>query len=451
MSEKVQIERMASSAEAVAHLASGKTVFVYGGAPGDVAEIEVVEEKPTYARAKLIDLLEASPDREPSYRKASSDLAELALAPWAHLSYDAQLRAKKSNVENALKRVAHMPFDAIKAVVRDIVPSRHEWGYRNKLEFAARPDQKGRICIGVNAEGTHDFIELKEARLGNPLIRKSPKAIQGALRYLCGDEDLGIYRVGIRGSETTDSVELALWTPPSSFPRTFTARLLKDGAGATSVVRIIADPGSSRRVKQVEVLGGDGFWREEMRDRLDGKGGCETFDFRVSAPSFFQVNTPQAQNMVALVLQGLELAPGSRVADLYSGVGTFSFPLAAIGVNVTAVELEGSSSRDFKRNAELNQLDAEMICDDVARVLPRLGHLDAVVVDPPRAGLDKQVVSQLADCAPDKIAYVSCDVQTLSRDIERLSLRGYNLVSLTPVDMFPQTYHVECVSIFVRT
>lgn len=450
MSEKVQIERMASSAEAVAHLSSGKTVFVYGGAPGDVAEVEVIEEKPTFARAKLIDLLEASPDREPSHKKASSDLAELALAPWAHLSYDAQLRAKKSNVENALKRVAHMSFDVIETVVRDIVPSNREWGYRNKLEFAAKLDQNDRICIGVNAEGTHDFIELKEARLGNSLIRKSPKALQGALRYLCGNDDLGIYRVGIRGSENTDSVEVALWTPPSSFPRGFSAKLLKDGVGATSVVRVIADPGSSRKVKRVEVLGGDGFWHEEMRDRIDGEGDLEPFDFRVSAPSFFQVNTPQAQNMVGLVLKGLDIAPDSRVADLYSGVGTFSFPLAAIGANVTAVELEGSSSRDFKRNVELNQLDAEMICDDVARALPRLGHLNAVVVDPPRAGLDKQVIAQLADCEPDRIAYVSCDVQTLARDIERLSSRGYKLVSLTPVDMFPQTYHVECVSIFAR-
>lgn len=451
MTETVEIERMASGPEAVAHLSSGKAVFVANAAPGDVAEIEIVEEKPSFARAKLANLIQPSVDRSDNHTHPSDKLSELAMSPWAHLSYRAQLRAKEDNVRAALKRTAHMSSDEINSVIRDIVPSKHEWGYRNKLEFATKLDTDNRIRIGVHAEGTRDFVPVKDAPLGNSLIRKSPKAIQGALRYLCGTDDLGIYRVGIRASENTKSIELALWTPPSSFPRSFTAKLAQDGLHATSVVRVIANHGSSRKVKRVEVLGGDGFWHEQMTDEL-GHGGTqhETFDFRVSAPSFFQVNTLQAQNMVSLVLQGLDIAPRIPIADLYSGVGAFSFPLAAAGANVISIELEGSSSRDFKKNAELNGLDAEIICDDVVRALPALDHLDAVVVDPPRSGLDAKVISQLADCAPNKIVYVSCDIQTLARDIERLRHVGFALSSITPVDMFPQTYHIECVCVFAR-
>lgn len=452
MIETVDIERMATGPEAVAHLSSGKAVFVKGAAPGDIAEIKVTEEKPSYAKATLVKIIEPSPERGIKYKQPSCDPSETAMAPWAHLTYAAQLKAKADNVRSALKRTAHLSSEAIDSSLHEIVPSEQEWSYRNKLEFATKLNADNRICIGIHAEGTHDFVPVKDAPLGNSLISKSPKAIQGALRYLCGTEDLGIYRVGIRASENTKSIELALWTPPSSFPRSFTAKLAQDGLSATSVVRVLAEPGSSRKVKRVEVLGGDGFWHEQMTDNIDFDGIKEpdVFDFRVSAPSFFQVNTLQAQNMVGLVLQGLGISAGARIADLYSGVGTFSFPLAASGAEVTAIELEGSSSRDFKKNVELNQLAAEIVCDDVARALPSVGRLDAVVVDPPRSGLDAKVISQLVDCAPEKIAYVSCDVQTLARDIARLASSGFALESVTPVDMFPQTYHIECICIFSR-
>lgn len=452
MSETIEIERMAFGSEAVGHLSSGKAVFVAYAAPGDITEIEIIEDKPKFARARILNLLEPSPNRAPSADTRKCDMAQHAMAPWAHLSYEAQLAAKQLNVKSALKRNAHMPNDQIQAVLREIVPSKNQWGYRNKLEFSTKLDSQGKICIGVNAEGTHDFVPLKEAPLGNTLLRKSPHAIQGALRYLCGNDDLGIYRVGVRGSENTQSVEVALWTPPSSFPRSFTAKVLKDAFCATSIVRVLADANSSRKVKRVEVLDGDGFWKEQLHYEVGSASPADakTFDFSVTAPSFFQVNSSQAQTMISLVLEGLNIKPGCRVADLYSGVGTFSLPLALAGANLVSVELEGSSSRDFRRNLELNSLDGEVICDDVARVLPTLINLDALVLDPPRSGLDKKVVGQLASTRPEKIAYVSCDVQTFARDVQRLEQAGFHLRRLTPLDMFPQTYHTECVGVFAR-
>ena len=148
--------------------------------------------------------------------------------------------------------------------------------------------------------------------------------------------------------------------------------------------------------------------------------------------------------------EGLGLEEGAYVADLYAGGGTFSVPLAAAGADVVAVESAGSSVRDLRRNAERAGVDIEVIGGDAARELPDLGELDALVVDPPRAGLAPGVVDSIARAAPARVAYVSCDPQTWARDVALFETAGYRLAAATPVDLFPQTYHVEVVSIFTR-
>lgn len=440
MTETISIDRMSYGPEAVGHLASGKAVFVRGAVAGDVAEVRVTEEKPTFARGVAEKLVQPSPLRAKGWESMAADASLMSVAPWAQLSYDSQLAAKQDNVASALARTAHLDAARIDGILRPIAPCERQWGYRNKLELAAVPDAQGRISLGFHESGTENVVAAKECRLGNRLLGKAPKSLTGALRYLAGSNDLGIYRVGIRASERTGSVEVALWTPPSSFPRNFAAKVLRDAVGATSVVRVIADVGAARKVKRVEVLDGDGLWRERA---------CG-LDFSVSAPSFFQVNTAQAELLVDCAVQAVGPKPGMQVADLFSGVGMFSLALAERGADVVAVELEGSSSRDFRANVEANGADAEIVCDDVRRVLPDLGGLDAVVVDPPRAGLHADVVAQVAAAAPETLVYASCDPQTLARDIARFGQEGYVPALVQPVDMFPQTYHVETVCVLAR-
>ena len=182
------------------------------------------------------------------------------------------------------------------------------------------------------------------------------------------------------------------------------------------------------------------MWEEKLCDAR----------FFTAAPSFFQVNTAQAEKLVNLVIEGLEIEQGMYIADLYAGGGTFSIPMARLGADVVAVEVAGSSIRDLRRNAEVNNVELEAICGDTAVELPELGELDALVVDPPRSGLAKGVVGQIAAAAPARVAYVSCDPQTWARDVALLEGEGYRLARATPVDMFPQTYHVEVASIFER-
>lgn len=446
MEETITIERMGYGSEAVGRLESGKAVFVEGGAPGDVAVLEIVEDKPTFARARIARLVEPSHLR---VRPRCEAGAACGGCPWQHLSYDAQLEAKRSNVVAALERTAR--FDRVRAeeLVRPCLSSKRQWGYRNKLELGAGFDKHGTFQLGFHREGTHDIASPGACPLAHDAIAKVPKALRGALRFAQGSADLGIFRVGVRHSLRTGDLEAALWTSPGSFPRGHIAKTVKSAVKATSIVRVMADPGKARKIKGVETLDGKGCWEERLGDAR----------YLTSAPSFFQVNTAQAEKLVACVIEGLGGRMGEDgpeglndllIADLYAGGGTFSVPLAQAGAEVLAVEAAGSSVRDLRRNADMNRVDIEVIGGDAARELPELGGLDALVVDPPRAGLADGVVESIAAAAPERVAYVSCNPATWARDAARFERQGYCLTGVQPVDMFPQTYHVETVCLMSR-
>ena len=446
MEEIVKIERMGYGAEAVGHLASGKAVFVAGGAPGDTLALEVIEEKPSFARARIVRIEEPSACRvAPLWAEPSA----AGVAPWQHLAYEAQLSAKAENVVAALTRTGGVDKDRAREIVRPCLGSKREWGYRNKVEMGAAFDEAGRFQLGFHEEGSPAVVASDTCPVAYKQIARAPKALRGALRFAQGADDLGIFRVGVRHSVRTHATEVAIWTRPSGFPRGHVANVLKGSFKATSIVRVMADPGKARKIKGVEVLDGKGFWEEQLLG----------FTFRVAAPSFFQVNTAQAEKLIACVIEGLGGRMGEDgpegldelyIADLYSGGGTFSIPLAAAGADVVAVEAASSSVRDLRRNADANGVDVDIIGGDAARELPELGELDALVVDPPRAGLADGVVESIARACPAHVAYVSCNPATWARDVARFEANGYELVKAQPVDLFPQTYHVEVASIFDR-
>ncbi|WP_165062301.1 23S rRNA (uracil(1939)-C(5))-methyltransferase RlmD [Adlercreutzia sp. ZJ154] len=437
MSTTVTIERMGYGAAAIGHMENGKTVFVEGGAPEDVCEIRITDEKPSFAVAELVNIVKPSSLRaklDPKYTVSGC----IPGAPWAHLEYSAQLHAKRCNLVEALVRVGKLDRQYVEKTVSECVPSKREWGYRNKIELSAFTNEAGKFTLGMHEAGSQDIVDVPRTPLANRFLEGAPKSLTGAIRFLQGADDLGIYRVGVRASLRTKSTEIALWTAPAAFPRTAVAKTLQDALRATSVVRVVAEPGAARKVKKVETLEGAGFWKEELAGT----------SFAISAPSFFQVNTAQAEKLVELVMAELNLEGDELVADLYSGAGTFSLPIAQTGADVVAIELEGSSVRDLRRNAQYNNCDIEIIGDDVARALPEIGVVDAAVVDPPRSGLSKEVIAAIANAAPKRLAYVSCDPQTFARDTAALHRRGFTLETATPVDMFPQTYHQETVGIF---
>lgn len=435
--QQVRIERMAYGPEAIAHLSDGKTVFVEGAAPGDMATIEVIRDASSFAQARVVSIDEPSRDR---VKEESPFDALTGAAPWQHLSYAAQLREKRDTVVNQLVRVGHFDKDRAEELVAEPLHSKRQWAYRNKIEMGARTNEDGSIDVGFYREGTHELVSVDKTLLAHQAIQKAPKALRGAVRFAQGNKDQGIYRIGVRHSLATGELEIALWTVPGAFPRARFAQILGSALPATSIVRVMADPGKARKVKGVEVLAGRGFWRDQIGE----------VRFSTQATSFFQVNTAQAAKLVDQVMRGLGGVEGSFIADLYAGGGTFSIPLALAGADVVAIESAGSSVRDLRFNADFNGVDLEVVGGDAARELRSLGQLDALVVDPPRAGLAESVPHDIAAAAPLRVAYVSCNPSTWARDVERLESCGYRLESAVPVDLFPQTYHIEVVSIFSR-
>ena len=437
MAENVYIDSLAYGSSGVGRLASGKAVFVDGTVPGDTVAIELVSDGKSFARGKVVEVLEPAPDRVTPFCPYAGICGG---CPWAQVSYEAQLKAKRANLVNSLVRIAKMDANRAEELTAECVPSKRRTGYRNKVELAVGRDGAGRIDLGFHQLASDKLITPDACPLAHDAIAKAPKALRGAIRFLNSRQDLGIFRVGIRHSLRTKSLEVALWTTPGPAPRAQIAKVVEDALRPTSIVRVLAEEGKARKVKKVEVLHGAGSWEEELAG----------FRHRVSAPSFFQVNTAQAEKLITLALEGLPLEEGDFVADLYSGVGSFTLPLAAAGCDVVAVESAGSSVRDLRRTADKYQMPIEVLGGDSARELPTLGELDALVVDPPRAGLAQSVPADIAAAAPRRVAYISCDPATLARDLANFAQVGYHPTSITPVDLFPQTYHVETVVLLAR-
>ncbi len=438
MTQDVTIERLAYGDAGIGKAKDGKTLFVNNTCPGDTVTVEVVADRGNFLEGRLIQVLEPSPHR---VRPACSLAGICGGCGWQQVSYERQCTEKRDNVISQLHRTAHLPRERAEALVQACVSSPKQLGYRNKLEFNCA-DVPGRgFIMGYHRKGSDQIIPLDACPLAHQAIEKMPKAVRGALRFLSARADLGIHRVGIRHSERTDDLEIAIWTRPSSFPRAMVATTIEQATKATGVVRMMAEPGAARKIKGIEVLSGAARWREQVAHE----------NFAVSAPSFFQVNTRQADVLVKLALEGLELGEDDVVADLYCGVGTFTLPLARRADTVFAVESYGSSVRDLRRAAEAAcQENIEIIGGDAVRELPELGELDALLVDPPRSGLARQIIGSIAQAAPRRLAYVSCNPATWARDVARLEVTGFTLTRAIPVDLFPQTHHVEVVSLLTR-
>lgn len=435
---ELTIERMSYGPDAIAHDAEGKTVFVSGAVAGDTVRALVDREEDRWSHATSAEVLAPSAVR---VTPACPYAAVCGGCPWAALSYEAQAAAKRAGVVDALARVGRMGAERAEALVAPLVSPSDPWGYRNKVELAVT-HEGGRISLGMHGRGEKDVVKVKSCALLDRRHAKAVNAVAGALGYLAGSHHLELERVGIRVSLRTREVEVALWDRPGGFPRAQAAKVLDSALSPTSVVRVMQKgPAKARKIAGVERLSGAGSWGELVGDER----------MRVSAPSFFQVNTRGAEKLVELVLDALRPTEDEEAMDLYCGAGTFTLPLARRAGFVSAVESYGPAVRDLRRNLEsagLNNVDP--IGGDAGREFPDTD-ADVIVVDPPRAGLAEDVVRRLSEQPARAIAYVSCDPATLARDLARFEAAGtFTPKRVTPVDLFPQTFHVETVTLLER-
>jgi 23S rRNA (uracil1939-C5)-methyltransferase len=391
---------------------AGKVVFASGGLPGEDVLVHLTEQKKDYARGKVVEVLKPSPDRiAPPFPPADH-------MSWQHIVADAQLRFKQHIVQTQLARLA--PLTDI--TVAPVIAAPHPWNYRNTAHLHVQGDR-----IGYYAAGTHEVVDLSY----DPLLLPHLNHALTTLRPLLQQGSGSIERVTLRGSATRGTVAAVVYGKGNLL------QLLQAWQAQTPELITWVQYRGKKRLGE-----GAGWLHEEL-----GK-----VTFLLSPESFFQVATAQAERLLQVVQEGLVLQPDERLLDAYSGVGAFALPLAHLVHEVVAVEEHPLAVADGERSQQHNDIGhVSFVCGKVERVLPTLeGSFEKVILDPPRRGCHAQTLTALLDMVPQRIAYVSCHPGILARDVRLLLEHGYRLVNVQPIDMFPQTPHIECVALLAR-
>ncbi len=403
---ELTLEGMAYGGDAFGREPAGRMVFVPFAAPGERVRVRLTEVHRSWARAALLDVLDPSPARAaPRCRHFGA----CGGCHYQHLAYSAQTALKDDIVRAQLSRLGGFP----QPPVQPTVPSPSPWNTRNHLQFGLGEDGR----LGFQQAASNRLIPIEECHLPEPALADLwPRLDLGPIP--------GVERVAVRAdTEGETMVVLEGQHEPD-----VEAHLDLD----TSLVWL--------GPRGTAVLAG----ADRLLYRIEGHA------FHVSAGSFFQVHTGLTPALVRQVLEFAAPAPGQTVWDLYAGVGLFSAFAARAGATVTAVEQSPGACRDFEVNLESFD-DVRLYEASVDQALPALQPPPhTVIADPPRSGLGQQVTQALISLKVPRLVLVSCDPATLARDGQRLAQAGYRLRSVVPFDLFPQTYHVETVSLWER-
>lgn len=437
---ELTVDRLAHGGAGVARTEGGYVVFVTGAVPGDRVSARIGKRKRSYAEARIVEVLDPSPER-------IAPRADHPGAPWQVIPYERQLHYKAEHVEDALRRIGGLDGFTQAA----IVPAVEQWRYRNKLEFSFGEDVDGTLTCGFHAPGSwHEIVAVEDCLLqserGNAVRRTvldwaraqghavhDRRTNTGLLRNLVIREgrrtgELMVRLVVAAGHGGVDGASLAAAVDADSLIVTEIDSVAESTQGGSS-----------------ELVAGSAKIAEEL---------CG-LRFRLSPEAFFQTNTEMAEQLYGIAAAGAALEGWERVYDLYCGIGTIGLVLAGRAGEIWGLELSEDAIADAIDNARTNEIaGARFFAGDVRttmrELVERAGRPDVVVVDPPRAGLSQKVVRRIIEAGPRRIVYVSCNPTTLAPNAAQLTAAGYRLGAVTPVDMFPQTPHIECVAVLDR-
>jgi 23S rRNA (uracil1939-C5)-methyltransferase len=404
---EIELTAFAYGGEAMGRLPDGRAVFVSFALPGETARVRLVEEKRSHARAELVEVLRPASQRQ---SPACPHFGLCGGCHYQHMPYEAQLAAKTEILRDQLVRIGRLEDPPVQAAVA----CPHPYSYRNHVQFHLTAD--GRLGYYPALPG--EVFAIQECHL--------PEApLQDLWPQLDFETLPEIERVGLRLG-AGEQIQLILEGWEGEVPE-FSVEDL-----SLSAVHLSEDSSV--------VLAGSEFVIMQVLDRL----------FRVSAGSFFQVNTEMAESLVKHILEKLpeyaNLDPKTTLLDVYCGVGLFSAFLAPRVGRLIAIESAPSAVEDFVVNLDEFE-NVELYEDAAENVLAQISvQPDIILVDPPRSGLQKGALGGILRLKPRLLVYVSCDPATLGRDARRLTEGGYRLEIITPFDLFPQTYHIESVS-----
>jgi len=434
---ELTVDALAYGGNGVARL-EGYVVFVSGAVPGDRVRAVVTKRKRSYAEARTLEVLEPSPDR-------IAPLADHPGAPWQVLPYERQLAVKHEHVRDALQRIGHLDG----YVLDDIVPAVEQWRYRNKLEYSFGTADDGALVCGFHAPGSwHEIVPVHDCMLAS----ERSNAARDQIVAWCREHGLPAFdrrthtgflrNLVVREGRRTGELQVRLVTGPGELDGMSLAAAVEcDGLMWTRTDALA----ETTQGGVTEIVAGKPSLMEEL---------CG-LRFAISPHAFFQTNTEMAERLYAIAGQFADLKGWERVYDLYCGIGTVGLSLAARAGEVWGLELIEPAVADAIANARRNEIkNAKFFAGDVRLALRELveeaSRPDVMILDPPRAGLSQKIVRRVIEAAPRRIVYISCNPTTLAPNAAQLVEAGYALRRVTPVDMFPQTPHIECVALLER-
>ena len=442
------ITALTNDGEGIGHSGDGMAFFIKGALPGDVVRCGVTKMKKTYGYGRIIEILSPSKDRItpdcPVFGRCGGCL-------FRDYDYSAELLFKEKTVRDALERIGG--FSDIE--ILPIVGGSSRCGYRNKAEIPVKLMSDGHLAAGFYAGRTHSIIPLP----GNDCLLQPKEfaAVTTAVLDWMKEKKIAPYdettqkgivrHILIRKSFSTGEILLCIVVNTDSVPP-----LPEDSFKSAGVTTLSINHNTKNTNvilgKKTEVISGQGFITE----------GLGELSYRVSAPSFFQVNTAQAEKLYSLVKEYAALEGNEKVWDLYCGTGTIGLFLAhdALGIRLTGIEVIPSAIEDAKKNAVSNGIEnTSFLLGKAEELVPELllkdGAPDVVILDPPRKGCDTVCLDTVMKAAPKRIVYVSCNPATLARDMKYLKENGnYEPAKVQPVDMFPGSGHVETCCLLER-
>ncbi|HEY3174912.1 MAG TPA: 23S rRNA (uracil(1939)-C(5))-methyltransferase RlmD [Candidatus Polarisedimenticolia bacterium] len=446
---EVRVEDLAFGGKGVGRV-EGFVVLVDGGLPGDLVKVRVEKVRGNYAEGRAVELIEPSPDRVPA---RCEHFGVCGGCRWQNLPYGIQLDYKRRQVVEALRRLGGIPDPPVEPTL----PSPDEYFYRNKMEFSFGRNEGGNLTLGLHPAASYtDVFDLRrchlESDLSNEIVAEVRQECRraglpaydvrqhtGFLRYLTVREGKFSGEVMVNVVTGDGGARDAEW---SAEMKGMAARIAAAHPQIKSFLRSVnASRATVAFGQREEVLWGQGAIHETLLERT----------FEITANSFFQTNSRQAVRLYGSVLETAGLTREDRVLDLYSGTGAISILAASRAAEVRGVESLAESVRNAERNAALNSVsNVYFICGEAKKALAAMAGdrrpPTVVIVNPPRAGLNSAVIRGVLRLRPRRIVYVSCNPTTLARDLKEITERDYKLTSVRPVDMFPHTWHIECVA-----
>jgi len=417
-----------------------KVIFVSGLFLNEVATVEVDYQRAGVYFAHILKLDKISEDRiQPKCKVCSA----CGGCQFQQLNYNAQLEYKTKKVQESLKRIGGIAHEVLPCVGMD-----EPYFYRNKIQMPIGLDKRKNIVSGFYKEKSHEIIPIEKCFIEDERASKiitSIKMLMPSFKLRPYDEDRGIGEVRhilVRTSKHYEQIMVVLVMNCDSFTgrNNFVKALIKECPEITTVVQNINKRHTNVILgEKEEVLYGPGFIKDKLCD----------LEFKISAKSFYQINPVQCEKLYKIAINFADLTKKDVVLDAYAGVGTIGICAAKYAKKVYSVELVKEASRDGFDNAKRNSVEnVQFICEDATQYIQKCvinkTQIDIVLMDPPRSGSTPEFINSVLELLPRKVVYVSCDPTTLARDL-KLFMSKYNVEKVQPVDMFPQTFHVETI------